>query len=442
VPAPETPPKSRRLEHLIDLTPLKHSPAFARLWIGTAIATIGSQMTVVAVGLHVYSMTASTFAVAMVGTIALVPMILAGFYGGMLADAFDRRRVALTAAVVAWLAIATLATITWLDVQQLWHLYALTTLNSVAATIMGATRNAITPRLLPRHLLPAASALQGMSMGAAITVGPAIAGVLVASFGFAWTYSLDVVLFCAAFLGIISLPSITPEGELHKPGLESVRKGLAFLKRAPNIRMSFIVDIIAMTFGRPHALFPAVGALLIGGGAVTVGILTASGAIGTLLCSLLSGKLGTVRRHGIAIGWSIAAYGAFVVGFGVVIAVVQLGGFAADTEDIAGANLTALVLASIMMAGTGASDNVSAIFRSTMLQTAVPDNMRGRLQGIFIVVVTGGPRIGDFYVGAVALVAGLWFPPLLGGILIIALIALCLRLTPSFRAYDALTPTP
>jgi MFS family permease len=442
VPAPETPPKLRRRDHLIDLTPLRHSPAFARLWIGTAIASIGSQMTIVAVGLHVYAITGSTFAVAMVGTIALVPMVVAGIYGGMLADAFDRRRVALIAAIVAWGSIATLASVSWFDTHDLWHLYALTTLNSVAATILGATRSAITPRLLPRELLPAASALHGMGMGAAITVGPALAGILVASFGFAWTYSIDVVLFSAAFLGIMALPAIRPEGELHRPGLESVRHGVAFLKRAPNIRMSFIVDIIAMTFGRPHALFPAIGALLIGGGAVTVGILVAASAVGTLLCSLLSGQLGTVRRHGVAIGWSIAAYGAFVAGFGIVIAVVQFGGFASETDDIAGANLVALVLAAIMMAGTGAADNVSAIFRSTMLQTAVPDNMRGRLQGIFIVVVTGGPRVGDFYVGVLALFAGLWFPPLLGGILIIALIALCLRLTPSFRAYDALEPTP
>ncbi|MCW4386360.1 MFS transporter [Salinibacterium sp. SYSU T00001] len=442
MPAPEPATRRRGRGHLIDLSPLRHSPAFARLWIGTAVASIGSQMTVVAVGLHVYDITGSTFAVAMVGTIALVPMIIAGLYGGMLADAFDRRRVALIAAVVAWGSIATLAAVTWFDSHDLWHLYALTTLNSVAATILSATRTAITPRLLPRELLPAASALGGMSMGTAITVGPALAGIFVASFGFAWTYSIDVVLFSAAFLGIITLPAIRPEGELHRPGLESITKGLAFLRRAPNIRMSFVVDIIAMTFGRPHALFPAIGALLIGGGAVTVGILTAAGAVGTLLCSLLSGQLGTVRRHGVAIGWSIAAYGVFVAGFGVVIAVVQLGGFAAETEDISEANLVALGLAALMMAGTGASDNVSAIFRSTMLQTAVPDNMRGRLQGIFIVVVTGGPRIGDFYVGAVAVVAGLWFPPLLGGILIIALIALCLRITPSFRHYDALEPTP
>lgn len=439
-PAPA--PTTGRRGHLIDLTPLRHSPAFARLWAGNAIAGIGNQMTIVAVGLHVYHLTNSTFAVAMVGTLALLPMIIAGLYGGMLADAFDRRLVAIGAAVAAWISTAGIAAIAWLGVEEVWPFYLLTTLVSVSATIIGTSRQAILPRLLPRELLPAASALSGVSIGTMITVGPALAGVLVATVGFGWTYTIDVLMFSAAFVGIFTLPSIKPEGEIHRPGLESVRQGLAFLRRAPNIRMSFIVDIIAMTFGRPHALFPAVGALVIGGGAVTVGILTAAGAVGTLLCSLLSGRLGQVRRHGIAIGWSIAVYGAFVAGFGVVLAVLSLGGFERSDSSIENANVTALVLAAIMMAGTGASDNVSAIFRSTMMQTAVPDNMRGRLQGIFTVVVAGGPRVGDFYVGAMAVVTALWFPPLLGGVLIIALIALCLRLTPSFRSYDALAPTP
>jgi MFS family permease len=206
--------------------------------------------------------------------------------------------------------------------------------------------------------------------------------------------------------------------------------------------MSFIVDIIAMTFGRPHALFPAVGALVIGGGAVTVGILTAAGAVGTLVCSLFWGRIGLVRRHGVAIGWSIGVYGAFVAGFGAVLAWLSLSGGARHTPSIEGADITALVLAAVMMAGTGAADNVSSIFRNTMLQSAVPDNMRGRLQGIFTVVVAGGPRVGDFYVGAAALVVAVWVPPLLGGLLIMVLIALCVRVAPSFRAYDAHHPTP
>jgi MFS family permease len=369
-------------------------------------------------------------------------MIAAGLYGGMLADAFDRRRVALASSTVAWLSTIGLVLVAWSGFEQVWPFYVLTTVISVAATITGTARQAIVPRLVSRELLPAASALGGVSMGVMVTVGPALAGVLVASVGFGWTYLIDVVLFTAAFLGIVTLPAIRPEGETSRPGIESVKTGLRFLKSAPNVRMSFIVDVIAMTFGRPHALFPAVGALVIGGGAVTVGVLTAASAIGTLVCSLFSGRIGLVRKHGVAIGWSIAVYGAFVAGFGAVLAVLAFSGSTRSTSDIEGADLVALGIAGLMMAGTGAADNVSSIFRSTILQTAVPDNMRGRLQGIFTVVVTGGPRVGDFYVGVLALVVAVWVPPLLGGILIIALIALCLRIAPSFRHYDADHPTP
>jgi MFS family permease len=440
-PHNSAPPTARR-NHFIDLTPLRRSPAFARLWIGSSVSGIGSQMTIMAVGLHIYQLTHSTFAVAMVGTSALLPMVLAGLYGGMLADAFDRRTVALIAAVLAWASTAGIAAIAWLHVETVWPLYLLTAVNAVAATIIGTSRAAIVPRLLPRELLPAASALNGISFGLMVTVGPALAGVLVASVGFGWTYTIDVVLFSAAFLGIVALPPIIPEGERHRPGLASIRTGLAFLKRAPNIRMSFIVDIVAMTFGRPHALFPAVGVLLLGGGAITVGVLTAAGAVGTLASSLFSGRLGGVRRQGVAIGWAIAVYGLFVLGFGVVLAVASTGWFGPVSSAVDHTDLPALVLAAIMLAGTGAADNVSSVFRNTMLQTAVPDNMRGRLQGIFTVVVTGGPRVGDLYVGLAASLTALWFAPVLGGILIIALIALLLRFQSTFRRYDALNPTP
>ena len=420
----------------VDLRPLRESPAFARLWIGFGISGIGAQMTIVAVGLHIYQLTQSTFAVALVGVIALVPMILAGLYGGMLADAFDRRTVLIVSSVLAWLATVGIALLAWLHVEVVWPLYALSALNAVAATVVGATRQAVQPRLVRRELLPAASALSGIAFGLFFTVGPALGGVLVATVGFAWTYTVDVVLFFAAFASVLALPRLPPEGERHPPGLQSIRTGIAFLATAPNLRMSFIVDIIAMTFGRPHALFPAIGAVVIGGGAVTVGALTASGAIGALLLSIFSGRLTGLRRQGAAVGWAIAAYGVFILAFGVVLFAVG------DRGDDAPLLPLALVLAIIFMAGSGAADNVSAIFRSTMLQAAAPDNMRGRLQGIFIVVVTGGPRLGDLWVGLIATAGALWAPPVLGGAIIMVLIATILRLQPGFRRYDGANPTP
>lgn len=395
-------------------------------------------MTVVAVGLHVYELTNSTFAVAMVGGVALVPMIFAGLYGGMLADAFDRRIVAMLSATIAWGATAVIALLAWCDVETVASLYVLTALNSMATTVLMATRQAIVPRLVGVRLLPAASALNGMSFGVAVTVGPALAGVLVAAVGFAWTYTVDVVLFVAAFAGIATLPRIVPEGETRRPGWQSLKLGLQFLRRAPNIRASFWIDIVAMAFGRPHALFPAVGALLLGGGAVTVGLLTSAVAVGVIVGSLFSGWAGSVRWQGRAIGLAVVAYGVFTALFGVVLLVA---GAWPTTGDIADANWFGILLASLALAGAGASDNVSMIFRNTMMVAAVPDNMRGRLQGIFIVVVAGGPRVGDVYVGLVVVGSALWFPPLLGGVLIVVLALAITRFT-TMSSYDAENPTP
>lgn len=435
-------PIQPRTSHFLDLRPFRESRAFARLWGGTAISGIGAQMTLVAIGLQVYDITHSTFAVALVGGLSLLPMIVFGIYAGMLNDAFDRRSVLIWSACILWATSIGLAVLAWMHVAVVWPLYLLAIVNAIAASASGTTRFSILPRLLPAPLLPAAAALNGISIGVMLTVGPALAGVLVAAGGFGWTYTVDVILFVAAFAGIVTLPKLRPEGEISKPGWSSIRTGLAFLRTAPNIRMSFIVDIVAMTFGRPNVLFPAVGALAIGGGPITVGILVAAAAIGTLLSSVFSGRLGGIRRHGVAIGWSIAVYGFCIALFGAVILAISLGWLQRGSAAWSGVNLPALIVAGVALAGTGASDNVSSIFRQTMLQTAAPDNIRGRLQGIFTVVVTGGPRLGDLYMGGLAALTTLWLPPVLGGVAIIVIVGLLVRAQRTFRNYDALNPTP
>jgi len=447
VEVPEAPAKRRRF---VDLSPLRASPAFARLWFGGAISGIGAQLTIVAVGLQIYDITRDTFAVALVGGIGLVPMIVAGLWGGMLADAFDRKLVLLASALVGWGSTIGLVLIAWLDTTltdpPVWPLYVFATLGSVAATVQMTTRSSVTPRLIPGELVPAASALNGIAFGIQLTLGPALAGVLVATVGFGWTYLVDVVLFTTMFLGIVTLPRLSAAEGVERPGWKSLKQGAAFLRTAPNIRMSFLVDIVAMTFGRPHVLFPALGALVFGGGPVTVGILTAAMAVGTFLASLFSGPVGHVRRHGLAVGRAITVYGGFVLLLGLTVLGMQsalaVGWVAPVGADISEANFVALAIAAFAMLGMGASDEISAIFRGTMLLMAAPDGMRGRLQGIFTVVVAGGPRIGDLYIGVLASAVALWFPPVLGGILIIGLIALLLRLQPSFRTYDARHPTP
>ncbi|PRI10842.1 MFS transporter [Leucobacter massiliensis] len=424
---------------LVDLSPLRQSPAFARLWIGSSVSQIGAQITIVAVGLHIYELTQSTLAVSLLALWALGPMILAGFVGGALADAFDRRRVALITAVVGWASIGALTLIAFLGVEAIWPYYALAAVNAASATIKGATQGAILPRLLSPQLLPAAAALSGITMGLAVTVGPAVAGVLVATVGFAWTYLLDVLLFTAAFFGIFTLPSIRPEGARRAAGLSSVVESLRFLRRAPNVRATFVWDLIAMIFGTPRVVYPAAGALVLGGGPVTVGILTASFAVGALLSGLFSGPLGTVRRQGRAVTLAVAAFGVCTALFGTVL----LGTGAA--EGVASPQtpiVPAIVLAGIALAGAGAADNVSAVFRTTILQAAAPDDVRGRMQGLFYVVVAGGPRVGDLLAGAVATLIALWAPPLLGGLVIAGVMLVLLRTARGFQRYDAHRPAP
>ena len=430
---------------LIDLSPLTASAPFARLWGSRAVAGIGSQLTLVAVGLNVFALVrpsegtaAATFAVSLTGVLALVPTVLAGLYGGMLADAFDRRTVALVSGAVSWLSTLALAALAWTGAESVWSLYLLTVLTATATTVLQASESAATPRLLPRELLPAAGALNGIAVGVSVTLGPGLAGVLVATTGFAWCYTIDAVLFVATLVALLTLPRLPPEGATDRPGLASLAGGIDFLKRAPNIRTSFFVDIVAMTFGQPRVLYPAVGAVTLGGGAITVGLLSAAFAIGALLSSLFSGRLGGVRRQGVAIERAIQVYGACIALFGAVLAIAAVGEWTRVLPSPAGP--VWIAIAAVLLAGAGGADNVSAIFRGTMLQTAAPDSMRGRLQGVFIVVVTGGPRVGDLWAGLLATSGLLFLPPLLGGVLIVGLVVLLVRR--GFRDYDALRPTP
>lgn len=434
---------------LVDTTPLTASPAFAKLWTGTSVAQIGAQVTIVAVSLHIYELTHSTLAVSFVALWALGPMILAGFVGGALADAFDRRTVALVTAIVAWCSTGTLALIAFLGVEATWPYYALAAVNAASATIKGAAQGAILPRLLPTQLLPAAAALSGITMGLAVTVGPAVAGVLVATVGFSWTYLLDVVLFTGAFLGIRSLPRIAPDGERRGVGIGSVADSMRFLRRAPNVRATFVWDLIAMILGQPRVVFPAAGAIVLGGGPVTVGILTASFAVGALLSGLVSGPLGAVRRQGRAVTLAVAAFGICTALFGVVLLLASLGVderlvamVAADDDAFIPADVLAIVLAGLALAGAGAADNVSAVFRTTILQAAAPDDVRGRMQGLFYVVVAGGPRVGDLVAGGLATLFALWASPLVGGVLIFGIMLVLLRTARGFQRYDAHHPTP
>ncbi|ACQ78526.1 major facilitator superfamily MFS_1 [Beutenbergia cavernae DSM 12333] len=434
---------------LADTTPLRVSPAYRRLWWGLGISNIGWQLTVVAVGLQVYDLTASTFAVGLLGICALVPLVLLGLYGGALVDAFDRRKVALASAIALWFVTAVLAAQAWLDVGSVPLLYAIVAVQSAGYAINNPARTAIIPRLVGRELLPAANALQGLSGSLALTLGPLLGAFLVATWGYAEAYTLDLALFTGALYALWRLPDLPPietaddDGDesaarsavRRRVGFGSVLEGLRYLGTRPNVRMTFVLDLAAMVLAMPRVLFPAVGVLIIGGGAGTTGTLTAAIAVGAVLASLFSGGLGRVRWQGRAIVVAIACFAVSVAGFGVVL--VLAGAREPDTVVV-----PALVAAFVLLALAGASDAVSAVFRQTVLQAATPDHMRGRLQGVFIVVVAGGPRLGDLVLGAEATWLGEGWAAVVGGLSCLVVVALLVAANRRFLSYDARDPQP
>lgn len=419
----------------LDLTPLRENPAYRRLYAGFTLSNIGSQVSVVTVGLQVYAITGSTAAVGVVGLFALVPLLGLGLYGGALLDRHDRRVVALIAQSVAWLASIGCAVQAWLGASSVGLLYGLTAVWSAAFAVSSPARQSIYPRILPGRLLPAANALGVAAMNVSLTAGPLLAGFLVAFGGYRLAYTFDAAITSAAIMGLLRLPAISPEsgatGAVRR-GLRAVWDGLAFLGTHRNVRMTFVADLIAMIAAAPTVLFPAAATVVLGGGPQTVGYLAASVAVGGILAMAFSGPLGAVVHQGQAVLWAIVGWGAGVAGFGA--ALLAAGGLVSKGA--------ALVLGCAALLIAGACDAVSAVFRNTILQAATPDELRGRLQGIFIVVVAGGPRFGQLLAGAVAVRIGEGWTALAGGVVAIAGMGVCWRLARGFVRYDARHPTP
>jgi MFS family permease len=405
----------------LDLTPLRHSASYRRLLFGDAVSVIGTQVTTVAIPIQVYAQTRSAAAVGLVGLAGLVPLIVFGLYGGAIADAVDRRRlVLLTTSGQAGLAVVLVAQ-ALAGLEATWLLYAIVAVQSGLFAIDSPARQAFLPRLLPVALLPSANALRQVEFNLGVTVGPLLAGVLIARFGYEAAYGLDAVSFLAALVAVAGLPAMPPIGGGRRAGTASVLEGLAFLRTRQVLLMTFVVDLVAMVFAMPRALFPALAEQVYGGGPQTAGLLYSALAAGALLGALFSGWVRHVHRHGVAVLAAIGVWGLAVTLFG----------FA----DV-------LWLGVLCLAVAGAADMVSAVFRTAILQAAAPDDMRGRLGGVFIVVVAGGPRLGDARAGGGAELVGLQGASVAGGLAVVGITAAVAAGASRFRAYDARAPHP
>lgn len=419
---------------LADVTPLRESLDFRRMWTGQLLSILGSQLTLTAVSLQVYDLTRSSFDVGVLGLVALVPLIAAGLYGGSIVDAHDRRIVAIASSALLWGTSALIALQAWLHVGSVALIYVLVALQALGSGINMPARSSIIARLIRPELLVAANSLNMITFGLGGAIGPLLAGALVASVGYGWTYTLDVLSFTVAMWALFRLPSLPPEGEVRRAGLRSVAEGFQYLGTRPNIRMTFVIDLCAMVFAMPRSLLPAVAAVSIGGGAPTAGALFGGIAAGTFLGGLFSGPVGRLRWQGRGVQLAVAGWGASILAFGLVI----LGA----GRSSPGGPTWWLVPALLCMVAAGAADSVSASLRSTILQAATPDSMRGRLQGVFTVVVAGGPRLGDVFAGGMASWLGEGLAVVVGALVCIALVAGLRLAQPRFAHYDALDPTP
>ncbi|MCL1906458.1 MAG: MFS transporter [Propionibacteriaceae bacterium] len=428
----------------LDVTPLRESPPFRRLWMGQSLAAVGAQLTTMAVALEIFDLTHDSFMVGLVGVFALVPLVIMGLYGGSIIDNHDRRIVALVAAIVQWSATLGLAFGAWFHLENVWFLYAMVFIQYGANAVNAPARTSIIPRIVDRKLLPAANALNSTTWTSAMMVGPLIGAWLVAMFGYKVTYSVDALTFTAALYAIFKLPAVLPIRSDQKAplrGWASVIDGFRFLATKKNLRMTFYLDLAAMVLAFPVALFPAIAETMIGGGKMTTGWLTSFIAMGMVVTLILSGPLGRVRRQGLAVTVTVIGWGASIAGFGGVLVLVG----ATNPESVI---WWAFAASGVFLFLAGAFDAVSSVFRNVILQAAVPDELRGRLQGIFTVTVAGGPNLGRTVSGGLARGLGavsavpLGLTALIGGGLCVLSATWLSKSTPSFNQYDSENPVP
>lgn len=401
---------------VVDVQPLRSSRQFRLLWSGQLVSFTGNQITMVAAPVQVYGLTRSTLAVGLLGLAQLGPLLICSILGGALADALDRRRLMLATQVALAATTVALAVNAFSSHPHLWPLYVFSAAAAGLSGIDSPTRTASMPGLVRPEHIPAAQALNQIIMTAGFVVGPAIGGLLIARASLGVAYLVDVATFGVAGVALLLMAPLPPRDGGTKAGLRSVAEGLRFLKGRRALQGTFVIDLDAMVFGMPRAVFPQLAAQTFGGGPAVVGLLYAAPGAGALAGALSSGWVSRVHRQGRAVLVSVAVWGLAIAAFG----------------------LTSwLWLALVLLAVAGAADVVSAVFRNTILFASVPDHLRGRLSAIHIGVVTGGPRLGDVESGAVAALAGPQTAVVSGGLACLLGVGVIARLMPELSRWTS-----
>jgi MFS family permease len=401
----------------MDVGPLRRHRDFRLLFTGQAFSFFGSEVTFVALPYQTFQLTHSTLAVGLLSLAEFVPLMLMAFIGGALSDAFDRRRMVQLAELGSGLAIGVLLVNSLLPHPRVWVLFAVAPVLAALYGILRPSLDALVPRLVTREELPAASALEGFRGTLGSIAGPALAGVIIAGAGLPAAYAVDVATFGLSLVALWFMRPVPPSPDAPPVSLRSIAEGVRYARSRQELLGTYGVDIIAMFFGMPMALFPAIAEEF--GGAGVLGLLYAAPAVGSLLATVTGGWASRVNRHGLAIIIAAGVWGAAIAGFGLA------------------PNLP-LALAGLVVAG--GADMVSGIFRMTIWNQTIPDRLRGRLAGIEQVSYTSGPLLGNLEAGVVASLASVRASVVSGGLLCVVGVVLAAIALPAFRRYDARTP--
>ncbi|MEV8540666.1 MFS transporter [Streptomyces sp. NPDC051572] len=414
---PATGPRRGWRRWAMDTRPLR-IPAYRRLWSSTIVTAVGSQLTAVAVPKQIYDITGSSAWVGAASMAGLLPLIVFALWGGSLADSMDRRKLLL----ITNSGIAVTSVLFWVQ--------AATGLNSVTALMVllamqqafwglnAPARNASIARLVPAGQLPAANALGSTVMQTGQVVGPLLAGVLIPVIGLPELYLIDALALCVTLWAVVKLPSLPPleSATPRRAGWREVAAGFRYISLHKVLLLSFLADIIAMVFGMPRALFPQLAAQTYApyGEGLALGMLFAAIPIGAVVGGLFSGTFSRARRHGWMVIGAVVAWGAAITGFGL---------------------SSNLWIGVAFLAAAGVADMVSMVFRGAILLSAATDEMRGRMQGVFTVVVAGGPRLADVLHGTAGSALGTRTAVAGGGILVIVIMLALAAAVPALRRY-------
>jgi MFS family permease len=401
----------------VDVRPLRESRDFRLVTLGAVITGFGSQAALVALPYQVFVITGSAFLTGLLGLAELGPLVIASLFGGALADRLERRRLLLLCQFALVGLAAALAVAAATGPPPVWILFVLAAGMAGASAIERVVASAIVPKTVSPEMLPSAISLTYGLYQLTMVAGPALGGILIAVFGITTPYAVDAVS-CLGMAGAAAMMSAQPPAVVaaHEPVLRSIHSGLAYLRKLPAVTAGFVMDLCAMTFGMPRALFPVLALTVYHAGAAGTGLLYAAVAAGSAVAALTTGWMRHARYLGRIVLICVACWGIFIAAAGLVDNIWP---------------------AAVLFALAGAADSVSAVCRNTMMQTLTADEMRGRVSSVFNLVVAGGPRLGDVESGSVAAIVSPAFSVVSGGLICLASVGVVALAFPQLAAYDS-----